>query len=180
MRGGNCPQCFSCHLVPQLKATPPFCLALVLLEREVASNSQQSAGCSVSTKVTQNLPPVLMCQDKSADCSPFMQEFPENFTASRHRKTLPAPNAPNRLKLPTLQVSQNPLKRDSQRSQETENGRFSVHPALSNFTEQFSLVLSSVTAPFGSCTPQPCSCKETSSCCSTGHMDKVLSQLQSA
>lgn len=58
-----------------------------------------------------NLPPVLICQDKSADCSPFMQKFPENFTASRHRETLPAPN---RIKLPTLQVSQNPLKTDSE------------------------------------------------------------------
>lgn len=35
---------------------------------------------------TKNLPPVLVRQDKSADCSPFMQEFPENFTASRHRE----------------------------------------------------------------------------------------------
>lgn len=110
MRGGNCHQCFNCHLVPQLKAVPPFCLALVFLEREVASSRQWSGRCSVSTK---NLPPVLICQDKSGDCSPFKQEFPENFTASRHRETLPAPNTPNRVKLPTVQVNQNPLKTDS-------------------------------------------------------------------
>lgn len=84
---------------------------------------------------TKNLPPVLICQDKSADCSPFMQEFPENFTASRHRETLPAPNTPNRVKLPTLQVNQNLLKTDSWKSQGIENRRFSVHPALSDFTE---------------------------------------------
>lgn len=84
---------------------------------------------------TKNLPPVLICQDKSAGCSPFMQKFPENFTASRHRQTLPAPNTPKRIKLPSLQVSQNPLKTDSQRSQGIENGTFSVHPALSDFTE---------------------------------------------
>lgn len=77
---------------------------------------------------TKNLPPVLMCQDKAADCSPLMQEFPENFTTSRHRETLPAPNTPNRIKLPTLQVNQSPLKTESERSQGIENGRFSVHP----------------------------------------------------
>lgn len=86
---------------------------------------------------TKNLPPVLICQDKLVDCSPFVQEFPENFTASRHRETLLAPNTPNRVKLPTLQVNQNPLKTDSRRSQGIENRRFSVHPALSDFTEQF-------------------------------------------
>lgn len=53
MRGRNCNQCFNCHLVLQLKATPPFCLALVYLERGAASNSQQSGGYSVSTKVAQ-------------------------------------------------------------------------------------------------------------------------------
>lgn len=109
IRGGNCHQHSNCHLVLQLKATPPSCLALVLLEREVANSSQQSGGCSVSTKVTQRTCLLCSCQDKSADCSPFMQKFPENFTASRHRETLPAPNTPNRIKLPTLQVSQNSL-----------------------------------------------------------------------
>lgn len=86
---------------------------------------------------TKNLLPVLICQDKSANCSPFMQEFPENFTASRHRETLPAPNTPEWVKLPSLQVNQNALKTDFQRSQQRKNGRFSVHPALSDFTEQF-------------------------------------------
>lgn len=84
-----------------------------------------------------NVSPVLICQDKTADCSPFMQEFPENSTASRHRETLPAPNTPHRVKLPSLQVNQNPLKTDSWRSQGIENERFSVHPALSDFTKQF-------------------------------------------
>lgn len=77
---------------------------------------------------TKNLPPVLACQDKSADCSSFMQEFPENFTASRHREQC-QPNTPNRVKLPALQVNQNPLKKDSQKSQgiETESFQFTQH-----------------------------------------------------
>lgn len=49
---------------------------------------------------------------------------------------LPAPNTPNRVKLPTLQVNQNHLRTNSQRSQGMENGMFSVHLALSDFTEQ--------------------------------------------
>lgn len=92
---------------------------------------QQSGGYSAEWRIlcehqgdTKNLPPVLICQDKSADCSPFMQEFPENFTVSRHRETLPAPNTPNRVKLPTFQVNQNPLKTDSWRSQGIETGGF--------------------------------------------------------
>lgn len=59
VRGGKCHQYLNCHLVLQLKATPPFRSALVCLERGVASCSQQSGGCSVSTKVTQRI--CLLC-----------------------------------------------------------------------------------------------------------------------
>lgn len=147
MRGGNWHQGFNCHLVLQLKASPSFCLALVLLEREVASSSQQSAGCSVSTKVTQRTCLPCSCVKTNQLIVHLLCKNSLKISQHPRRETLPAPNTPNRVKLPTLQVNQNPLKRDSQRSQGIENGRFSVHTALSDFAEQFSLVLSSVNSP---------------------------------